>query len=95
MRIDEANEGRIEPSPVVVRKKEKQTKLTDEEVFIEMRTLCNPGDPYKKFNLSKELGSGFVQTKLKIQITIFIPKFVTSGHLGLYSLPRMSNSTSQ
>lgn len=58
--LDEKQEILREPSPVVVRRKEKQTKLTDEEVFTEMKYLCNPADPYKKFNLSKELGSGFV-----------------------------------
>jgi hypothetical protein len=58
--INEKQDVLKEPSPVVVRRKEKQTKLTDDEVFMEMKYLCNPGDPYKKFNLSKELGSGFV-----------------------------------
>ncbi|CAB3379255.1 Hypothetical predicted protein [Cloeon dipterum] len=47
-----------DPSPVMVRKKEKVTKMTDEEIYYELRTLCNSGDPYKRFNLSKELGSG-------------------------------------
>jgi len=60
--IDEKPDVHKEVSPVVVRKKEKQTKLTDEEVYLEMRYLCNPSDPYKKFNLSKELGSGYVQS---------------------------------
>ncbi|CAB3379256.1 Hypothetical predicted protein [Cloeon dipterum] len=46
-------------TPVTVRKKDKaSTKLTDDEVLAELRTLCNCDDPFKKFNVSQELGSG-------------------------------------
>lgn len=40
-----------------IRKKERP-ELTDEEVYEELRKLCNPGDPYTRFNRSTELGSG-------------------------------------
>jgi hypothetical protein len=45
----------------VLRKKEKDTntqKMTDEEVFAELRRICHPGDPYRRFERSKELGAG-------------------------------------
>jgi len=45
----------------VLRKKEKETinqKMTDEEVFAELRRICHPGDPYRRFERSKELGAG-------------------------------------
>jgi len=45
----------------VLRKKSKDTitqKMTDEEVFAELRRICHPGDPYRRFERSKELGAG-------------------------------------
>lgn len=45
----------------VLRKKETETitqKMTDEEVFAELRRICHPGDPYRRFERSKELGAG-------------------------------------
>jgi len=45
----------------VLRKKEKDTitqKMTDEEVFAELRRICHPGDPCRRFERSKELGAG-------------------------------------
>jgi len=45
----------------VLRKKEKETinqKMTDEEVFAELKRICHPGDPYRRFERSKELGAG-------------------------------------
>ncbi|XP_059491255.1 serine/threonine-protein kinase PAK 2 [Neocloeon triangulifer] len=58
IKIDNSEAEAKEVSPVMVRKKEKPTKLTDDEIFAELKALCNSNDPYKKFNLSKELGSG-------------------------------------
>ena len=45
----------------VLRKKEQDTftqKMTDEEVFAKLRRICHPGDPYRRFERSKELGAG-------------------------------------
>ena len=45
----------------VLRKKGKETvtqKMTDEEVFAELKRICHPGDPYRRFDRSKELGVG-------------------------------------
>lgn len=45
----------------VLRKKDKETftqKMTDAEVFAELRRICHPGDPYRRFERSKELGAG-------------------------------------
>jgi len=43
----------------VLRKKETITqKMTDEEVFAQLRRICHPGDPYRRFERSKELGAG-------------------------------------
>ncbi|PNF29775.1 hypothetical protein B7P43_G10705, partial [Cryptotermes secundus] len=32
--------------------------MSDEEVFAELRRICHPGDPYRRFERSKELGAG-------------------------------------
>lgn len=43
----------------ILRKKERSTeKLTDDQVFEELRRICHPGDPYRRFERSKELGAG-------------------------------------
>ena len=45
----------------VLRKKETETntqRMTDEAVFAELRRICHPGDPYRRFERSKELGAG-------------------------------------
>jgi len=45
----------------ILRKKEQDTvtqKMTDDEVFAELRRICHPGDPNRRFERSKELGAG-------------------------------------
>lgn len=43
----------------ILRKKEAIThKMSDGEVFAELRRICHPGDPYRRFERSKELGAG-------------------------------------
>jgi len=51
----------IDCDSAVLRKKSKDSitqKMTDEEVFAELRRICHPGDPYRRFERSKELGAG-------------------------------------
>ncbi|CAG2055338.1 unnamed protein product [Timema podura] len=45
-------------SPILRKKERVMHKMTDEEVFVELRRICHPGDPYKRFERSKELGAG-------------------------------------
>jgi hypothetical protein len=45
-------------SPVLRKKEPITRKMTDEEVFAELRKICHPGDPYRRFDRSKELGAG-------------------------------------
>ncbi|GFG37574.1 hypothetical protein Cfor_12416 [Coptotermes formosanus] len=45
-------------SPVLRKKEIVTQKMTDEEVFAELRRICHPGDPYRRFERSKELGAG-------------------------------------
>jgi hypothetical protein len=45
-------------SPVLRKKETVIQKMTDEEAFAELRRICHPGDPYKRFERSKELGAG-------------------------------------
>ncbi|XP_044735406.1 serine/threonine-protein kinase PAK 2 [Chrysoperla carnea] len=40
-----------------LRKKER-SDMNDQEVLEELRKICHPGDPYKRFQRDKELGSG-------------------------------------
>lgn len=48
-----------ESDSAILRKKETITqKMTDDEVFAELRRICHPGDPYRRFERSKELGAG-------------------------------------
>jgi len=50
-----------ESDSAVLRKKEKEImnhKMTDREVFAELRRICHPGDPSRRFERSKELGAG-------------------------------------
>jgi 2-phospho-L-lactate guanylyltransferase (CobY/MobA/RfbA family) len=48
-----------ESDSAILRKKETNTqKMTDEEVFAELRRICHPGDPYRRFERSTELGAG-------------------------------------
>ncbi|XP_047102980.1 serine/threonine-protein kinase Pak [Schistocerca piceifrons] len=43
----------------LLRKKERSTeKLTDDQIYEELRRLCHPGDPCRRFDRSKELGAG-------------------------------------
>ncbi|XP_066997290.1 serine/threonine-protein kinase PAK 2 [Anabrus simplex] len=58
---DKLDDDLCEPdfSSSLLRKKEKSNhKLTDEEVFIELRRICQTGDPYRRFERNKELGAG-------------------------------------
>jgi hypothetical protein len=49
----------VESDSPILRKKETVTQnMSDEEVFAELRRICHPGDPYKRFERSKELGAG-------------------------------------
>jgi hypothetical protein len=45
-------------SPILRKKETITQKMTDEEVFAELRRICHPGDPYRRFERSKELGAG-------------------------------------
>jgi hypothetical protein len=45
-------------SPILRKKDTITQKMTDEEVFAELRRICHPGDPYRRFDRSKELGAG-------------------------------------
>lgn len=45
-------------SPVLRKKETFTQKMTDKEVFAELRRICHPGDPYRRFERSKELGAG-------------------------------------
>ncbi|PSN55862.1 Serine/threonine-protein kinase PAK 2 [Blattella germanica] len=45
-------------SPVLRKKDNAAQKMSDEEVFAELRRICHPGDPYRRFDRSKELGAG-------------------------------------
>jgi hypothetical protein len=45
-------------SPILRKKETITQKMTDEEVFAELRRICHPGDPYRRFDRSKELGAG-------------------------------------
>jgi hypothetical protein len=45
-------------SPILRKKETVTQKMSDEEVFTELRRICHPGDPYKRFERSKELGAG-------------------------------------
>jgi hypothetical protein len=45
-------------SPILRKKETVVQKMTDEEVFAELRRICHTGDPYKRFDRSKELGAG-------------------------------------
>ncbi|XP_053604960.1 serine/threonine-protein kinase PAK 1 [Plodia interpunctella] len=46
-----------EESPIM-RKKDIRSTLTDEEVYEELRRICNKDDPYMRFERVKELGAG-------------------------------------
>ncbi|XP_043259679.1 serine/threonine-protein kinase PAK 3 [Colletes gigas] len=56
---DENAPNRAEESPVL-RKKVDSTvmKLTDEEIFEELRAICHNGDPNLRFEKTKEVGAG-------------------------------------
>jgi hypothetical protein len=59
--VETGDESLTEIDNAVLRKKEKETinqKMTDEEVFAELKRICHPGDPYRRFERSKELGAG-------------------------------------
>ncbi|XP_069694689.1 serine/threonine-protein kinase PAK 3 [Periplaneta americana] len=45
-------------SPILRKKETVPQKMTDDEVFAELRRICHPGDPYRRFERSKELGAG-------------------------------------
>ncbi|XP_059057229.1 serine/threonine-protein kinase PAK 3 [Achroia grisella] len=49
--------GEPEESPIM-RKKEINSTLTDEEVYEELRRICNKDDPYVRFERVKDLGAG-------------------------------------
>lgn len=42
----------------ILRKKDIAPRLTENEVYEELRKICHPGDPHRRFERSKELGSG-------------------------------------
>jgi hypothetical protein len=45
-------------SPILRKKENVTQKMSDEEVFTELRRICHPGDPHRRFERSKELGAG-------------------------------------
>ncbi|KZC14346.1 PREDICTED: serine/threonine-protein kinase PAK 2 [Dufourea novaeangliae] len=64
--------NKTEESPVLRRKTTDSTgvKLSDEEVFEELRTICHSGDPNLRFERTKEVGAGasgtvFIATDLQ------------------------------
>ncbi|KAI4479396.1 hypothetical protein M0804_011181 [Polistes exclamans] len=71
--IEEEDDYKIktEESPVLRRKTDYSgVKLSDQEVFDELRSICQSGDPTLKFDRSKEVGAGasgtvFVATDLE------------------------------
>lgn len=66
-RIEDDNEVRLpddirhpdDESPILRRKTEGSLgKMTEEEVFEELRKICNSGNPHTRFERSKEVGAG-------------------------------------
>ncbi|KAJ9581015.1 hypothetical protein L9F63_023802, partial [Diploptera punctata] len=45
-------------SPILRKKDTSNQSMTEEEVFAELRRICHPGDPHRRFERSKELGAG-------------------------------------
>lgn len=46
-------------SPILRRKTEESVgKMTEHEVFEELRKICNSGNPHRRFEMSKEVGAG-------------------------------------
>ncbi|XP_046488164.1 serine/threonine-protein kinase PAK 2 [Neodiprion pinetum] len=65
--INEEDETRLpddirhpeDESPILRRKTEGSVgKMTEDEVFEELRKICNPEDPHRRFERSKEVGAG-------------------------------------
>lgn len=57
-----------------IRKKDRTERLTDSEVFQELKKICYPGDPYRRFERSKELGAGlvsFIFNLIRVEIHLF------------------------
>ncbi|XP_011867220.1 PREDICTED: serine/threonine-protein kinase PAK 3 [Vollenhovia emeryi] len=62
--------SRIEESPILRRKTESAVRLSDEQVYEELRTICQPGDPNLRFERTREVGAGasgtvFIATDLE------------------------------
>ncbi|XP_046141478.1 serine/threonine-protein kinase PAK 2 [Osmia bicornis bicornis] len=68
----------IEESPILRRKTEYTgVKLSDEEVFDELRAICHNGDPNLRFEKTKEVGAGasgtvFIATDLMVDQRVAI-----------------------
>ncbi|CAG7834813.1 unnamed protein product [Allacma fusca] len=52
---------KVDTSTVTIRSHQNQgssSRLSDEEVMLEMRKICNHGDPYNRFQKDREVGAG-------------------------------------
>lgn len=47
-----------EESPILRKKELEYATLSDEEIYDELRRICNPDDPYVRFERVKQLGAG-------------------------------------
>ncbi|XP_053995959.1 serine/threonine-protein kinase PAK 2 [Hylaeus anthracinus] len=57
--LDETGPSRHEESPVLRRKTDcAAIKLTDRQIYDELRTICQSGDPNLRFERTKEVGAG-------------------------------------
>ncbi|XP_078042891.1 p21 (RAC1) activated kinase 3 [Augochlora pura] len=70
--LPENTADKTEESPILRRKTDSTegVKLSDEEVFAELRSICHSGDPNLRFERTKEVGAGasgtvFIATDLK------------------------------
>lgn len=51
-------DGEPEESPILRKKEIANAARTDEEIYEELRRICNPDDPYVRFVREKNLGAG-------------------------------------
>lgn len=52
------DEDEPEESPILRKKEIANATLTDEEIYAELKRICNKDDPYVRFERVKEVGSG-------------------------------------
>lgn len=70
-----------EESPVLRKKELEYATLSDEEIYDELRKICNPDDPYVRFERIKQVGAGASGMNLVITCTYLQINLLTRDKL--------------